>query len=556
MKKSGFTLAELLIALGIVGVISALLATALLTLQPDQQKAIYLKNYDALSKAVKELAHNDRLFPICQDNLNCQEHPLFNTSSGVGGRFVAIGEGDGKLCRGLSYVFNGQMLPNLNCDNQPLTYEDGDWTPSFRTYRTEWLVSTLRELSGNSATYQSDVYFDLNGPAAPNCVYGDNCKNPDRFKFLVAANGTVIPADPIGQEYIKTRKNWRKSNLNISEDRSTKETLLADLRSFILNPCASESGGNGAGGGGATGGEGDNDGELLYFITRIPCGFEYNGRIINCFSTRFYFNQETNIKYTEVSNYPYPALFNPFTFEFDYPVASNITFDTDITGPFISTTGELGGSGGTYNIFSSKSPMARCTIVQGSMKCTQNYFYEYGKESVPLKYPSNITEILNNIKNNYKMSVGRIMEVRDDNYLTFRGGAGLWFGILNSSLYLPNGDYEPYLDSKYIYLPSNLHNPVYEPFASGMDSDIVDGQKFTHQSQGLMYIAYGYTFDTKVNDTEAAAWHNYWWNLDNAYTIKFRPIIKQAIQKGKNVYVCNGGHYYAQCIQAKKLTLK
>ena len=38
MKKSGFTLAELLIALGIVGVISALLATALLTLQPDQQK--------------------------------------------------------------------------------------------------------------------------------------------------------------------------------------------------------------------------------------------------------------------------------------------------------------------------------------------------------------------------------------------------------------------------------------------------------------------------------------------------------------------------------------
>ena len=364
MKKSGFTLAELLIALGIVGVISALLATALLTLQPDQQKAIYLKNYDALSKAVKELAHNDRLFPICQDNLNCQEHPLFNTSSGVGGRFVAIGEGNGKLCRGLSYVFNGQMLPNLNCDNQPLTYEDGDWTPSFRTYRTEWLVSTLRELSGSSATYQSDVYFDLNGPAAPNCVYGDNCKNPDRFKFLVAANGTVIPADPIGQEYIKTRKNWRKSNLNISEDRSTKETLLADLRSFTLNPCASESGGDGD--------SKDNSG-IEWIQVPITCNFT------NVVSG----NNSENI-----------VLEMPTTITCDSPMPWDVTFHSDryfssIVGfPTKSVMNEfiekeyLGANKKSF--YDTKLAEGECTIPKDEYSCKEDMTYYFNYKPVIL----------------------------------------------------------------------------------------------------------------------------------------------------------------------------
>lgn len=241
MKKSGFTLAELLISLGITGVIAALIATARVTLQPDQKKAIYLRNYDALTKAVKALAGNSRLFPVCQDNLNCQAHPLFNTATGIDSRFASIGAGDGKLCKGLSYMMNGQMLPQLNCENQPIAYSDGNWTPSFRTYRTEWLVSTLRELNGSSATYQSDVYFDLNGPEGPNCVYSDSCQNPDRFKFLVAADGTVIPADPVGQEYILKRKNWRKSKLSIAEDSTTKENLLANLRTFNLTPCQEES---------------------------------------------------------------------------------------------------------------------------------------------------------------------------------------------------------------------------------------------------------------------------------------------------------------------------
>ena len=273
MNNRGFTLAELLITLGVVGVISALLGTALVNMQPDQDKIRYLKRFDSIKTSVNDLARNSRLFPVCQDNLSCKDHPLFNTAAGVSGRYTAIGDGDEKFCVGLSMMLNGRNLPNLNCTNQPIEYKDGaDWTPSFETQNgTQWLVSTLRTLSGTSAVYQSDIYFDINGADGPNCLYdSESCPVPDRFKVMVAANGTVIAADPVGQYYLTTRKNFKKRDLEIAENASVTENLNANLRNFTLTPCALEvasadspvtppaGGGNGSvvnpGGGGSAGG--------------------------------------------------------------------------------------------------------------------------------------------------------------------------------------------------------------------------------------------------------------------------------------------------------------
>ena len=53
MKKTGFTLAELLITLGIIGVIVAILVPAVNNAMPDENKAMYLKTYDTLSDTIK-----------------------------------------------------------------------------------------------------------------------------------------------------------------------------------------------------------------------------------------------------------------------------------------------------------------------------------------------------------------------------------------------------------------------------------------------------------------------------------------------------------------------
>ena len=430
MNNRGFTLAELLITLGVVGVISALLGTALVNMQPDQDKIRYLKRFDSIKTSVNDLARNSRLFPVCQDNLSCKDHPLFNTAAGVSGRYTAIGDGDEKFCVGLSMMLNGRNLPNLNCTNQPIEYKDGaDWTPSFETQNgTQWLVSTLRTLSGTSAVYQSDIYFDINGADGPNCLYdSESCPVPDRFKVMVAANGTVIAADPVGQYYLTTRKNFKKRDLEIEENASVTENLNANLRSFTLTPCALEvasadspvtppaGGGNGSavnpGGGtpeaGADWGPDTTDG------TEIKCGDVYKGRKVNCVNiTDSVVDSATGYTWRKERRYA----------QLQYPANSTIIL-SDSDGAPGSQRGMVTSDGGVIGIWMSggfnitgdariealkeafpegfyvdEGYTETCTINIGESSCSS---YAYAHSSPTTVYSNGLMNILYGIDNKY-----------------------------------------------------------------------------------------------------------------------------------------------------------
>ena len=247
--KRGFTLAELLITLGIIGVISALLGVAITKLKPDEDKATFLKQYDAVRSVTGKVVRDSRLYPICQNmkgenNWDCGQHPLFNIAeTNVGGKSIS---GAGKYCDILATMLGGKKLSDNSCTLNP-TYADGSWTPTFTTKNgAEWLISTTRSTSGSAdsgyrATYQTEIYFDINGAKAPNCLYEKNkCETPDRFKLLVAADGTVLAADPMGQTYRSTRKNWNKKELEIEDNHVVAPFLDANLRYFTLNTCGKE----------------------------------------------------------------------------------------------------------------------------------------------------------------------------------------------------------------------------------------------------------------------------------------------------------------------------
>lgn len=239
--KKGFTLAELLIVLGIIGVVAAVLLPAANNLMPDKTKIAYLKVHDELISNIQGLAFNSTLYPVCIENgestIGCYEHPLLNTSRPLIKKFEDY-EGDKKLCKLLAFTMGAEET----CKDGDYTYSDSTFASnlSFTTRNgMQWIVvPQARTIDEEKATFQSDIYVDVDpSKKSKNCMYDSvKCKTPDRFKFMIAADGTVIPADPMGHMYVNTRKSFMKNKTDATEG-EVAAVLTESLREFSFKPC-------------------------------------------------------------------------------------------------------------------------------------------------------------------------------------------------------------------------------------------------------------------------------------------------------------------------------
>ena len=210
MKKA-YTLAEVLICVGIIGVLAAILLPLANKFKPDSNKAIYIKTYDAIVDIVKSMASNNNLYPIIDEEYNYIKAPLYNlVQVKIGG--TAYGGDKAKFCQ--LFALNFPTVGTISCSKDAVTYSESSFdSPSFITSQgMGFIISTNTDLT---TSYQTDIYFDINGKEkGNNCLYdAEKCKNPDRFKLIVSGDGHVIPADPMGIEYLKSKTNWRKSEL-------------------------------------------------------------------------------------------------------------------------------------------------------------------------------------------------------------------------------------------------------------------------------------------------------------------------------------------------------
>lgn len=235
MKKNGYTLAEVLVTLGVIGLIAAITGPLITKFTPDAEKIAYLKTYDMLSKTINEIARNQTFYPpIFEDEkglANFANAPLLNLSE------VKIGDitiGDitngnyNKIAKLFGYYTGLKKLEevnNIKDDYQSEKYKEEE-TPDFITkdgagiYMTT-KISTFKEEDGTKEDYQTEVYVDINGTdKGKNCLYDSTtCVKPDIFKFILTAAGEVIPADAMGNGYFKTRNSWKAlKNNDIAEE--------------------------------------------------------------------------------------------------------------------------------------------------------------------------------------------------------------------------------------------------------------------------------------------------------------------------------------------------
>lgn len=279
MKKSGFTLAEVLITLGVIGIISALALPAINKLMPDENKINCMKAYDMVSALVKDLASNTKIYPVCKnpeqdDNQNCSEYPLFNTNQPQ--LLAAFNDvkysGDKKLCNLLASFMN---VKDASCEANVYSFSAANFDTQFNDNKSfttangmQWYVvpAVASAYANGIGTFQTDVYVDVNGDKAPNCIYNaDSCEKPDRFKFMVAADGSVQAADPVSRGYINSRKIFNKKQLNIAEG----NLVDVDKKNFEISKCIV-----------ATNHDGKPDEEGDY----VNCGATYKGYKVNCYA--------------------------------------------------------------------------------------------------------------------------------------------------------------------------------------------------------------------------------------------------------------------------------
>lgn len=180
MKKIGFTLAEVLITLGIIGVVAALTAPALV------QNAGTAKIGPTLSKVVSTLE-------------NANEQILHDEDAND---LSKIAETTEEYCELLSKYISGssyEVVKNENFISKPVTYDSSNTNFAWQAFQdlhfsdnTSILFSTFLKPSYNKKGSFKGCYalmfIDINGiKIKPNVI------GKDMFLFLLDKNGQVLP---------------------------------------------------------------------------------------------------------------------------------------------------------------------------------------------------------------------------------------------------------------------------------------------------------------------------------------------------------------------------
>jgi len=213
MKKFGFTLAELLVALTIVAVASALMAPAITNIMPDKYKTRVLKYYSMVANATNDMLDNELIYyagnvgdegnwaPSCI-GLECTSQPI-------------IAPYNNGLYTG-SDKYKNILVDMLNLERSGANYVTPDGTV--------WNFST-QAIPQNGLTTTITLNF-VSDRGNCNDVF-PTCDNPHVFRFRVNRGGDVFAGDAMTDAYLRNPTNRDK--------RVDKETALNYLNDATKN---------------------------------------------------------------------------------------------------------------------------------------------------------------------------------------------------------------------------------------------------------------------------------------------------------------------------------
>ena len=195
MKKHGFTLAEVLITLGIIAIGAATIAPLYMESKPDKYKIKVLRCYNTLSEASDRLLSNPYIYS--KERLDS-----FGAPAPISG-FSTSYTGDCKFPLLVKDLLKLETVTNC---------ADGSYTGRTKD-GTEWGFTKKDDI------YEYDVTITFPQRSGTSCgpYNASSCRNPNVYMFTVDNIGEVSPHedDALTKAYIRNMTNiHRKDDLS------------------------------------------------------------------------------------------------------------------------------------------------------------------------------------------------------------------------------------------------------------------------------------------------------------------------------------------------------
>lgn len=198
--KSGFTLAETLIVICILGVVVAITMPTMKSAIPDKYETMHKKAAFTLEKVVSEIVNNEDYYPQKREKDDSTGDIIVTRGLANQDAVTIKGttySGDSKFCNLLARKFNLKEGTTINCTDSAGLGQNQ--TPTFTSNDgIQWLVPVANFTIFNSSY---DIKFKTsakNDPHSTNCSSDQaNCTRPDTFVYRITADGRLLKATPI-----------------------------------------------------------------------------------------------------------------------------------------------------------------------------------------------------------------------------------------------------------------------------------------------------------------------------------------------------------------------